>query len=260
MYFVWIFMIFAVSLTAFAQTCYWPNGDEAPNSLLCPSREDKAYSACCFADDYCLSNGLCFDPSSLTMYRGSCTDAKFESQSCGQYCYGSNFENGADNQQCGVWTCGDNKFACDIRMCNTGNFTVPSGTIQLNAAIQTDIGSIPATTTVTSEAGKATVTTTVLSTSTVRAEPKGDLSAGAGAGIGVGIGLPLLIAASALFVLFLRERRKGQEYRRELDKVALSIGLSYAPLRNTQTTGVNKDMLTRSELIGNYPQRYELQT
>lgn len=213
------------------------------------------------------------------MYRGSCTDQNFESQSCGQYCYGDNFVNGgkrsptidgpghiidqisaAIGQQCGIWACGDNKFACDIPVCDTANFTVPSATMQVNAAVETDLGSIQATSTVTTSAGQVTVTATVTSASesTMTAAAKAGLSAGAGAGIGVGIGLPLLAAAAVLLMMFLRERQKGRAYKTELDTVSSS---STDPLASVIPGRHEKDGQARSELTAHRnTSRFELQS
>ena len=54
---------------AWQLTCYFPNGDIAPNDTPCTN---ETTSACCNEIDYCYDNGLCNSEFRLT--RGSCTD------------------------------------------------------------------------------------------------------------------------------------------------------------------------------------------
>lgn len=74
-----------------AAACY--NRDASENSLTypCPVTGPDGFAACCQAGHACLSNGLCaiafdgsFDLSHL--FRRSCTDASWESDSCPQVC------------------------------------------------------------------------------------------------------------------------------------------------------------------------------
>lgn len=81
---------FCLAAMSLAQDCYWPAGSPASPLIACgTTAADSTNSACCYKGHYCLSNGLCFEPASMTMYRGGCTDKRFKSPSCSSYCYGT---------------------------------------------------------------------------------------------------------------------------------------------------------------------------
>ena len=56
-----VFLIFIshYKLVLARQSCYWPNGSEANDTVSCNKSED---SVCCLPGDVCLSNNLCFGP------------------------------------------------------------------------------------------------------------------------------------------------------------------------------------------------------
>ncbi|KAK0370167.1 hypothetical protein CLIM01_12486 [Colletotrichum limetticola] len=197
------FIISLVATLATGQTCYWPNG--VPNDVVkpCPVAAGTEAAACCFEDHYCLTNGLCFEPLTLTMYRGACTDDTFQSSGCPKYCDKSDIPGGDSSLHIGVWTCGNARFSCsNLQNCATGNFTVSlPGKIMLNEAASTDLEDSPAATSTT---GNSTVTCPVGSDT----DHQGSISLGAAAGIGVGVGVPLTIIAGALAVMLLREKKK----------------------------------------------------
>ncbi|KAF9882512.1 hypothetical protein CkaCkLH20_00548 [Colletotrichum karsti] len=197
---------------AAGQACYLPNGERHNSARACPAVEGEDAQACCYDGHYCLSNGLCFVPSSLTMYRASCTDQKFTASGCPRYC----LESGSSH--CGVWACGDNKgFACSMGFCDSGNFSVSQGIILSNAAVLADLNitsSASATSSAATATGASSSSTSSTSSSSaessscVTGEASGGISAGAAAGIGAGIGVPLAIAVGALTFMLLREKRK----------------------------------------------------
>ena len=67
-------------------TCYYPNGDIAPNYKPCSSTEDGSISVCCeLSTSVCTTKGLCFGSDGY-MYRGGCTDQSWKSESCPSVC------------------------------------------------------------------------------------------------------------------------------------------------------------------------------
>ena len=67
-----------------ADTCYGPKG----NALIgdTPCNPQGKYSACCYSDDYCIENGLCFSYKAQAVYRGTCTDQTWKANECAEYC------------------------------------------------------------------------------------------------------------------------------------------------------------------------------
>jgi hypothetical protein len=60
-------------------TCYWPNGKETGDKYSqCPGSKN-----CCVNGEACLSNGLCFRPKDMTLYRGGCSDSSWPSECTG---------------------------------------------------------------------------------------------------------------------------------------------------------------------------------
>ncbi|KAK4089437.1 hypothetical protein Purlil1_6426 [Purpureocillium lilacinum] len=243
---------------AAAQTCYWPNGSEADNLLPCSHGPDPEYSTCCFKGHYGLSNGLCFEPLGMTMYRAGCTDRTFNSQSCASFCYGDKYEISVGASQSGVWTCGDNKFACTPFSCSANNFTVPASKMLQNAALLSDIGQLSATATATT-AGSATATGSVVThtvtspanSTSEQCDTTGGVSTGGAVGIGVGIGAPLALATAGLLVMYLRERRRRQ---------AFESGTWPSPHSKGVHGEVSGDSTVRSEMMASHHQRHELGT
>lgn len=74
-----------VSLTS-GQTCYWPNGATASSLTVCQVASSNDAAACCFANHYCMTNGLCLSPTEGTWYRGGCTDPDFLQSECPSVC------------------------------------------------------------------------------------------------------------------------------------------------------------------------------
>lgn len=69
-----------------AQNCYVPNGNLVSNLKACSVASGNDAAACCFANHYCMSNGLCLSPTEGTWYRGGCTDNQFEQSGCPKFC------------------------------------------------------------------------------------------------------------------------------------------------------------------------------
>ncbi|KXH68886.1 hypothetical protein CSAL01_02548 [Colletotrichum salicis] len=196
------FVISLLEILAAGQTCYWPNG--VPNDVVkpCPIAAGTEAAACCFEDHYCLTNGLRFEPLTLTMYRGACTDETFQSSGCPKYCDKSDIPGSNNSLHIGVWTCGNARFSCsNLQNCATGNFAVSlHGKIMLNEAASMDLGNMAAAT---STAGNSSGTYSMGNDT----DSKGSISAGAAAGIGVGVGAPLAIVAGVLAVVLLCEKK-----------------------------------------------------
>ncbi|KAF3807038.1 hypothetical protein GCG54_00007293 [Colletotrichum gloeosporioides] len=189
----------AIGIASQTTTCYWPNGIATTVAKPCTTPLGKAAAACCYDDHYCLTNGLCVDPSDDTLYRGACTDPKFDADGCPKYCDRSEIIGADPATHNGLWGCGFTAvYACNHpSFCLQANFTIEQpGKIMLNTAVESDLGII------------ATATSSSTPSSSVRTERNNGTSAGAAAGIGVGVGVPLAIAVVVLSFLFVRERKK----------------------------------------------------
>ncbi|KAG5979663.1 hypothetical protein E4U55_004917 [Claviceps digitariae] len=204
--------LFGLVALSLAQDCYWPAGGQASNLLACgTTAADSTNSACCYKNHYCLSNGLCFEPASMTMYRAGCTDRNFKSPSCASYCYGTSPNLGISegDSHSGVWTCGGSKYACDPSLCSTKNFTIPAAKLVTNAALRADVANLTSTATIAATATATTCSATQAPSEKQCSASEGISTAGA-VGIGVGVGAPLAMATAALLILLLREKRKAK--------------------------------------------------
>ena len=84
--------------------CYWPDGNQATDNVACNSTE-TGESACCDSKSQCTTAGYCLNPLDppgwLTpVYRGSCTDRRWNSAICPRHCAGQNATNGSRVNQC----------------------------------------------------------------------------------------------------------------------------------------------------------------
>lgn len=170
------------------------------------------------------------------------------------------------SSHCGVWTCGNNKFACTLPGCPLKNFTVPVATILQNAALLSDIGSVPSTTTVTAPASTNSDPTDFATSETASAtnqceaalvtsqcETASGVSTGGAVGIGIGIGAPLALASAVLFTLLLREKRRQRVYEARVES---NFGTDKEQVSVPTVAGSGS--VVRSELMGGYP--HELAT
>ena len=64
--------------------CYYPNGDAVADNNPCVLDQDA--SPCCGNGWTCLENGLCYNPISKALARGTCTDPSWTSPQCPQFC------------------------------------------------------------------------------------------------------------------------------------------------------------------------------
>ena len=77
---------------AAAQTCYFPDGSEAPDDTPCHSASaGSGASPCCKSTAVCLDNTLCLSQIGWEdISRGTCTDRTWQSPECPQYCADGN--------------------------------------------------------------------------------------------------------------------------------------------------------------------------
>ncbi|OLN87559.1 hypothetical protein CCHL11_06163 [Colletotrichum chlorophyti] len=203
--------------------CFMPSGGTRDNLIPCPLIGSAEAASCCFANHYCLSNGLCMEPISLTFYRGGCTSSTYDTSGCPKVCDHTDILGADPTTHNGVWNCGSARFACNgITNCQRTNFTVVPGKIVWNTAASSDLGpmptslfptsSTPSTTThVLTSVNHATITVTDTSTSCSTATNGVDgISVGAATGLGVGIGAPLALVVGALSWMLFRENRKAR--------------------------------------------------
>ena len=69
------------------QTCYSINGN--PDTKMSPCNASAANSGCCYANEYCLTNGLCINQALVggnRLSRVGCTDKTWEDPACFQEC------------------------------------------------------------------------------------------------------------------------------------------------------------------------------
>lgn len=70
------------------QSCYLPDGswDGGSETSPQPCNLLAGTSHCCGFPQVCLSNGYCYDPGAMSIYRSSCTDQTWKSTACPTYC------------------------------------------------------------------------------------------------------------------------------------------------------------------------------
>lgn len=74
------FLMFLISRSSSA-TCYYPDGSASSER---PCRDPSL--ACCPADTYCLTNGLCWNSKKFFVFRGSCRDKSWNDPNCPGFC------------------------------------------------------------------------------------------------------------------------------------------------------------------------------
>lgn len=169
----------------------------------------------------------------MTLYRGACTDKKFENSACLRQCL-ADTENEA---VCGLWPCGnDNTFACNRQDCNDTalTFGISGGNIVINQAVTTPS---PVSTLSPSTATRSNIPTSA-------GIEKGECHSNTGtfAGLGAGLGIPLLISLAALALLY----RKIQSYKRSQRTVHTVNGVT--GWRAPESTEVGGDGLHELEV------------
>jgi len=83
----WFLATLPLTSLAFGQDCYWPNGGQASALKACSVASGNDAAACCFADHYCMTNGLCMSMTEGSWYRGGCTDQQFLQSGCPRICH-----------------------------------------------------------------------------------------------------------------------------------------------------------------------------
>ncbi|KAE8151523.1 hypothetical protein BDV25DRAFT_91385 [Aspergillus avenaceus] len=232
-----------------AETCYWPNGDTAPDNYhACPNSK-----VCCSAGEACLSNGLCYGANLNIAYRGACTDKSWPIAECTRVCY-TEIDNGwanlypCPNNTNQVFTCGAPGWASSVCEADLGTVTWPSGDVSY--------AKVSNSTTTSSTASSTSTTTGATGTPSVRESPtdaaesnkSSDNSVALGAGLGVGLGVPLVLMSLFLFILWRRSKKQVAQTYATPAPVMVEPKGSYG---HTMTVG--------SELEGSQPPVRELQ-
>ncbi|KAL8408589.1 hypothetical protein RB594_007142 [Gaeumannomyces avenae] len=223
--------------------CFFPGGKIHERGIACGS---GAASSCCEPSQTCLSNGLCWNPTSNQIARVSCTDKSWNSDLCPRWCTTEQQDSASELRQCSGsadhWICGSRTDDC------SRNFTVPMGQIRderpfsQNGILQAgtcvaDSGSgggggspgwsgrgpPPFVTAARGGAATATVTTTAspdgtaLATALAAATAAGreqvedsDRRLATTVGLGVGLGLCLPLACALIGSLFLCRKARGE--------------------------------------------------
>lgn len=93
------FLVLTLIFTASEAACYRPDGSLEEGTWLPCNKDASQDSMCCALGigvapenrtedtlDQCLPEGLCFNPSAGTYWRGSCTDKTWKSPNCNRLC------------------------------------------------------------------------------------------------------------------------------------------------------------------------------
>ncbi|KAJ0115787.1 uncharacterized protein J7T55_010610 [Diaporthe amygdali] len=203
----WLLATLPLASLSSGQDCYWPNGGTASTLKACSVASSNEAAACCFANHYCMTNGLCLSPTEGTWYRGGCTDEQFQKTGCPKFCDTSDIVGATSDRHVGVWACASRVFACNsLDNCSKQNFTVGSYRAVINAALSTDLfdSGATVTTSITSSTSVSTGAASAASCTSTQQASQG-ITTGAAAGIGVGVGLPLAIAVGALTFMLIQQ-------------------------------------------------------
>ncbi|MCJ1310972.1 hypothetical protein MMC25_004641 [Agyrium rufum] len=193
-----------------ARECYYRGGDQAAADSPCDTQSIE--SSCCGSADICLSNKLCYSPSSNTLQRGSCTDPTWDNGACANTICG-NETSSVEVKECpnnpGAFYCGNNSSQCTNQtesytlspgyFADARNTTVITSTIGLQATITYSPPSATATPKASSGSGSG-------SGSTTNCPSKVSLAA---VGAGVGIPLTLLLLLCLLFIWAMQRRHRN---------------------------------------------------
>ncbi|KAM0805009.1 hypothetical protein BDR22DRAFT_885099 [Usnea florida] len=223
-----------------ASTCFFPDGTVAPRDTPChdPFLRGGA-SACCAESDVCLDNNLCLAQSGPEIItRGSCTDWRWLSPECPQYCPDVEPSNGCDIHV--AYTTPDHviKFCCNLGIIVSNNtcyiptkgsaepFSVDAGLVIYNRTSGSTSPNITDTVTTTIIATKTTtvpVTTSPPPISSSSSERHAAIAASMSA---------LLGAAFLISLIFLWQQGKGAKASR---KEAQDWKAKYLHLFNAKT-------------------------
>ncbi|ORY16267.1 hypothetical protein BCR34DRAFT_119926 [Clohesyomyces aquaticus] len=218
-------------------SCYYPDGSFPSDYVYAPCSDEENATCCQLSSgDQCLSNGLCYSPSSDYMFRGGCTDKSWNSPNCFQHCKTGEWSVGTYDQ---LVHCGGNRYCCysdGSTCCNDDSkvFNVDTGTVIKDLAstasytlpIETPTGTANTGTTPTSAANAKTTgakastshhtgsAAAATSTSTTQPTEANTTTSGVSkvALIGGAIGGAIVLLAVAALVWFLVRRR----YRKKL--------------------------------------------
>ncbi|KAH8760464.1 hypothetical protein F5883DRAFT_500751 [Diaporthe sp. PMI_573] len=207
----WFLATLPLTSLASGQDCYWPNGGQASALKACSVASGNDAAACCFADHYCMTNGLCMSMTEGSWYRGGCTDQQFLQSGCPRICHSREIVGGVPDRHAGVFQCESTSLACISRdNCSKQNFTVGAYRAVMNAALSTDLFNSGATATAfIAPSTSANTEDASATTCTDKQRDSSGISTGAVAGIGVGVGLPLVVAVGVLTFMLIREKRRS---------------------------------------------------
>lgn len=205
-------------------TCWYPDkSTEATNDRPCNSGNEGGFSACCGADNICLSNGYCI-LGGVFINRGSCTDQSWSDKACPQQC-----RDGVPNHGTTIYQCEDVDtnplVACDsVSNCGTSNFSFPSYNYVIREYQVASLGLSSGFTITTDAADAATSTTTFPEVDTTSSLPVAGTTSCAAeqslqaafdreqnkvVAVGAGLGVPLGLLLILIPILFWLERKKG---------------------------------------------------
>ncbi|KAE8441298.1 hypothetical protein EG329_005528 [Mollisiaceae sp. DMI_Dod_QoI] len=151
LFFLFVFLSFLLA-AADPLSCYYPNGDIAPNDTPCdPTANATNATFCCGQGYACLSNMICMSTPAVTGWngaalysRGSCTDQTWEG-SCPWFCVQNSDSNSEDMIKCPSTTqdsyCCSSISLCD---CESGDSTID---FDSQDVVETTIGVVSSTST-----------------------------------------------------------------------------------------------------------------
>lgn len=221
---IWYHWTLLIRASSMNPTCYFPNGDIAPNYQPCNSTVDADASICCdLSTSVCGTKGLCYGSNGY-LYRGGCTDRSWKSAHCPTYCLQNARDGPAPLVPCthGIVT-GD--FCCfspargNHGCCNrkfrlwqfgaangAGMPFAPIGTQSTSLSAGSPTSSLPSTSTSASLACAVTPASSSPATISMSSIPQGSSSNLTAIGLGVGVPLGIILLLNLGFLVF-RERR-----------------------------------------------------
>ena len=229
-------------------TCWYPDqSTEATNDRPCNS--GNGFSACCGADNICLSNGYCI-LGGVFINRGSCTDQSWKDGACPQQC-----RTGTPNHGTTIYQCEDQDInplvACDtVSNCPNGNFSFPSYNYVIRDYQVASLGLSSGFTITTDAADAATSTTSFSEIATTSSLPVAGTTSCAAeqslqaafereqnkvVAVGAGLGVPLGLLLLLIPILFWLERKRGN--RRVIEQ-----GMNRGSRIDNVDSGVQKGM------------------
>jgi len=260
-------LLFSFLALAYAQSCFWPNGDSQDDTRYRPCSNDtsKPLSHICCAEWHeCLPNGLCLSDSGAYR-RVSCTLSNWEGGGCQDLCTGAIEQRKddvqvtpCDNTSTSVWWCCGSSNACcsDTSLAKYQVDNVFLGSISTSSLPSAASSSLQSST----NSPLAISSSSSPSPSPTASASNNDndaLSTGAKAGIGVGAAIGVIaLVTLGVFIGRRTHKKKKEDTRvetgyREPDKEALPPVYGHEVPATREPAELVGDQIQPQEVPGN---------